>query len=183
MSVFFFGPEDPFLKLFPGVLLMPILAAAVAGDVTLRGKDSLFICRKAPYGERRYVRAVLLKSWMVAVPLGALVMVVATALSPQADSISILWNAGFIAQLTAAATMASVGLFLLVRVPSENPKDKRMTMFIVAQIFVFISLPLFIFSLELLGEPDGLLLLHAPVMWLLAVVFLLLGSRRLRSIE
>lgn len=183
VSFLLFRPEDPSDILFPAVMLLPILPAAVASDVTLRGRDNLFIARKAPDGEGRYVRASLLKSWIVVIPISAMLIAISTALSPLASAYSILWNTGYVAQLVAAQTAFAIGLFLLIRVPSDNPKDKRMTLTIGFMIIAFASFPLFIASIEILGRTNGLLSMHAPATWVLGIAFLLLGTSKLRRIE
>lgn len=184
VNVLLFQPEDAGDSLFPAIFLLPLLASAVAGDVTLRGKETLLICRKAPNGEGRYLRAVLVKSWIVAVPLGALIIAISTALTPQSGAGTVLWNTGYVAQLTFALTMFATGLFLLFPVPGETPREKRLTMVTVFTLIMMVSMGLFIASVEVLGGgPSAFLFMHAPGIWLLGATFLALGWRKLRTVE
>ncbi|MCJ2520702.1 MAG: hypothetical protein LN412_07150 [Candidatus Thermoplasmatota archaeon] len=182
VTIFLIGPEDPGSTLFTALFLLGFLAAAVASDVTLRGKENLFIYRKAPSGEGRFVRAMLAKGWLVAVPIAAAIIAIATALSPQATLASVLTSTGFVIQMTAAYVAFALGLFLLLPVPSENPKARNMTLMIVVMIMVFVSIGMFITSVEVIGGENALLM-HAPLSWLLGIVFLYLGKRNLSRIE
>lgn len=184
MSIILLAPEEEIDALVPAVFLLPLLAAAVAGDVTLRGRENLLICRKAPRGEGRYLKAVLVKNFVVAIPVGVLIIVVSTALSAGASLGTVLVNAGFVAQLVAALTVFCTGLYLLVKIPGETAREKRMTMVVVFNIAMFASFGLFIASIEVLGGGfEAFVWMHAPGIWLFGLVALFLGQRRLRAME
>jgi hypothetical protein len=183
VALLLFEPDGPSDLIMPAAMLLPLLATAVASDVTLRGRDNLFICRKAPNGEGRYVKASLLKSWIVAVPIAAVLIATTTALIPSAEPLTVLAYTAYFAQLVAAQTAFALGLFLLVRVPSDNQKDKNMTLFVVFQVILFVSIGLFFASAQIVGGAGGLLFVHAPATWVVAVTVLLLGMGKLRRIE
>ncbi len=129
------------------------------------------------------MKASLLKSWIVAVPLAAVLIAMTTALIPSAEPLTVLAYTAYFAQLVAAQTAFALGLFLLVRVPSDNQKDKNMTLFVVFQVILFVSIGMFIASAQIVGGAGGLLFVHAPATWVVAVTVLLLGMGKLRRIE
>jgi len=168
--------------------MFPVLAVFVAGEVTLRGKEILFIYRKTPSGVGRFVKARLLQGWLVVVPIAAAVTVLSAILS-QATFVSLLINAG-LGVLIAAANVAFVlGLFLVM--PAFSEKSLRFMLNIL--IVIFVSIGLFVGSLfslmvimsELETEMRLLyvLLLQNVLGWMVGAVLLLLGARNLKRIE
>ncbi|UCE44288.1 MAG: ABC transporter permease, partial [Candidatus Bathyarchaeota archaeon] len=65
VNIFFGRPDDPEGALLMPQLILPLLAAFVVGEVTLRGKEALFIYKKTPSGVGRLVKARLLHGWLV----------------------------------------------------------------------------------------------------------------------
>ncbi len=169
--------------------MFPILAVFVAGEVTLRGKETLFIYKKTPSGVGRFVKARLIQGWLIVVPVAAAVTALTTILSPQATFVSLLANTVLGTLIAAANVTFVLGLFLLMPVFSE--KSVRFMVNILIVIFVSIGL----FAGSLLGlmrvfpdfEADvGLLyvlLLQTALSWVVGFVFLSLGSRNLSRIE
>jgi hypothetical protein len=196
MNIFIVGPQlseeselGVIMPLMMVQFMFPILAVFVAGEVTLRGKETLFIYRKTPSGVGRFVKARLLQGWLIVVPVAAVVTALSTILSPQASFISLLTNMG-LGVLTAAADLAFVlGLFLLM--PAFSEKSVRFMLNIL--IVIFVSIGLFVGSLFGLMRifPDlemdvGLLYvlgLQTALSWLVGIVFLSLGSKNLSRIE
>ncbi|NIR87714.1 hypothetical protein GWO13_09215 [Candidatus Bathyarchaeota archaeon] len=169
--------------------MFPILAVFVAGEVTLRGKESLFIYRKTPSGVGRFVKARLIQGWLIVVPVAAVVTAFTTLLSPQATFVSLLANTALGTLIAAADISFVLGLFLLMPVFSEKSVRFMLNILIV----VFVSMGLFLGSLfglmgilEGLGTEVGLLyvlLLQTALSWVVGFVFLFLGSRNLSRIE
>jgi hypothetical protein len=169
--------------------MFPILAVFVAGEVTLRGKETLFIYKKTPSGVGRFVKARLIQGWLIVVPVAAAVTALTTILSPQATFVSLLTNTVLGTLIAAANVTFVLGLFLLMPVFSE--KSVRFMVNILIVIFVSIGL----FAGSLLGlmrvfpdfEADvGLLyvlLLQTALSWIVGFVLLSLGSRNLSRIE
>ncbi|MCK5403382.1 hypothetical protein KAI60_04640, partial [Candidatus Bathyarchaeota archaeon] len=85
------GPIIPLLMI---QFMLPVLAVFVAGEVTLRGKENLFIYRKTPFGVERFVKAKLMQGWLVVIPIGAIVTAISTGLNPQTTLGSLLSNTG-----------------------------------------------------------------------------------------
>jgi len=196
MNVFILGPKVSaeyesglVVPLLMVQFMFPILAVFVAGEVTLRGKDSLFIFRKTPSGVGRFVKARLIQGWLVVVPIAAGVTALTASLSPHIMLVSLVTNT-VLGMLIAAADVTFVlGLFLLIPVFSE----KSVRFMVNVLIVIFVSIGLFAGSLLGLMRmfPDletimrlwGVLLLQTSLSWMVGVVFLFLGSRNLNRIE
>ena len=175
VGVFFGGYEEPTGVVFMGIFLLPILAAFVVGEVTVRGKENLFIYRKAPLGEGRLIRGRLLQGWLVVIPIVAVYATISLILVPQITFISLLAYAGLLVLIVAAYVAFALGLFLLMPVFSEKPADLMANIMIV----MMGSIGLFIVSTIVFGLP----LLYVPLSWLVGIVFLYLGKRNLSRIE
>jgi hypothetical protein len=174
-NIFLYRPEEPVWALEQGAIFFPMLAAFVASDITLRGKETLFVYRKTPSGEGRFVKAMLLKGWIVAVPIAGAIIAVTTMLVPHVSLISVLINIGFVIVLVAANVAFASGLFLLMPVQSEKREELMMNVMVV----MVVSMVFFMVCLPLLKEIILLPILH----WLSGIVFLYLGKRNLGRIE
>jgi len=178
------GNEDPEGALLMGLFLFPFLAVLVVGQVTAGGKESLFIFKKTPFGVGRFVKARLLQGWLVAVPIGAVVTAVSMIPVPQTTLISLLTYTGFMGQLVAANVALALGLSLMNPEFSENTRAQMVGLIVNAQVAMFASIGVFIGSMVVLNlsflNTLGLL---TAVVWLLGIVFLYLGKRKLNRIE
>ncbi len=185
VNIFFGGrAEDPEDTLLIGIFLFSFLAVLVVGTVTTGGKESLFIYKKAPSGVGRFVKARLLQGWLVAVPIGAVITAVSILQVPQTNIIELLTYTGFLAQLVAANVALALGLALLNPEFSENTRAQMMGMMVNAQVAMFASLGIFIGSLIVLDLGFfNTMLLQSAVIWLLGIVFLNFGRRKLSRIE
>ena len=183
------SPDEPPVALIMAQLMLPIIAVMVAGEVTVRGKDNLFLYRKAPSGVRRFVNAMLVKSWLMVVPVAATITAATTLMNTQTTLVSLLTNVGSMS-LTVGGNIAFViGLFLLNPAFSKKSVKFQINIFIA----IFISIGLFVVSLLVFTvgfqttEPIGgilyIQLLQIPLSWLLGIIFLYLGKRRLSRIE
>jgi len=194
MNVFILGPQlseelGTIMPLFMIQFMFPILAVFVAGDVTLRGKESLFIYKKTPYGVGRFVKARLIQGWLVVVPVAMGVTALSTIVSAQTNLISLLTNIGLGVLIAAAETAFVLGLFLVMPVFSEKSLRFMLNILIV----IFVSIGLFLGSLfslmAILPELERdlgflyVLLLQTALSWIVGIVFLSLGSRNLSRIE
>jgi hypothetical protein len=169
--------------------VFPIIVVMITGEVTVQGKENLFIFRKAPSGEGKLVKAMLIKGWLTAVPIAGVVTAVATVLSPQVTIISLLTNTGFMILFIAAYTAFVLGLFLLN--PAFSPKSLKLGLNVI--ITILGSIGLFAVSLLSLMRAgvvtetiEGMLyvqLLQSFLSWMVGIVFLYLGKRRLSRIE
>ncbi|MBU7029864.1 MAG: hypothetical protein HXS48_23215 [Theionarchaea archaeon] len=174
-NIFLYTPEEPVWVLEQGVLFFPILATFVSSDITLRGKETLFIYRKTPDGESQFVKAMLLKGWLVAIPIAGTITAVATLLVPHVTLISVLSNAGFIMVVVAADVLFASGLFLLMPAYTEKGEAFMLNVMVV----MIVSVGFFMVCLPILREVMVLPILH----WLMGVIFLYGGKRNLSRIE
>ncbi len=185
MNIFLIKPDDPEGGLLIPQFVLPLLAAFVVGEVTLRGKEALFIYKKTPSGVGRLVKARLLHGWLVVVPIAGAITAVTTILMPQTTFIALLTNTGLV-MLTVAATVAFVlGLSLLNPAFSDKSGNYVLNLMIVMQGWGVLSLiSLIVFGQVFdLGLYDTLFYVTVPLSWLVGIVFLYLGKRRLGRIE
>ena len=181
------GPDEPPVAWMMNQFILPILAVMVAGGVTVQGKERLFIFKKTPSGVARLVKARLVQSWLVVVPITGAVTAVTTILSPQFTFISLLTNIGFMMLFVAANVAFVLGLFLLN--PAFSPKSVKFGLNVM--IVQFVSIGLFAVSMFVLTgqgpEPIGGMLyiqiLQTMLSWLVGIAFLYLGKRKFSRIE
>jgi len=181
MEVFMLGSLPPgnyvTLALLTASWLMAFLCVFVVGDVTARGKDNLFIYRKAPGGEKRLVLARVMQGLLVVQPVAAIsaLVVLLPAGLPLFD---VLMLTGWMIVVSSFYVVMSTGLFLLFPAFSERPLEVLGN----AVLMMTISFLLFIFSFAFFGEHGGLyaLMVSSAV---LGTSFLLMGWRKLTSLE
>ena len=178
----FLDPEIPEGPLEVAPLILPTLAAFVVGDVTLHGKECLFIYRKTPSGVGRFVIARLLHGWLIVVPIAAVVTAFSTILIPKSTLVSLLTNTGIVMLTVAAYVAFTLGLCLLN--PAFSDKSGNYVTNLMITIFTIPNglflVPLIAFEL---GFLHTLCYVTIPLCWLLGIVFLYLGKRKLSRIE
>ena len=182
MSIFFGRYDDPESALLMPQFMLPLLAAFVVGEVTLRGKETLFIYKKTPSGVARLVKARLLHGWLVVVPITAVVIAVSTILTPQTTFISLLTTTGLSILFVAANVTFVLGLFLLN--PAFSDKSANFVINFMITVFAManglVLIPLIVLDLPLLHI---LSYVTVPLSWLVGIVILYLGKRKLSRIE
>ena len=185
VNIFFMeGTGDPGDALIMGVFLFAFLAVLVVGQVALGGKESIFIHKKAPSGISRLVKARLIQSWLVAVPIGIVVTVISLLRVPQIDFLTLLGYTGLMAQLIAANVVLALGLALLRPEFSENAREQMMGLMVNAQIALFISIGIFIGSQAILNiNFFNTFLLLSTIIWVLGVLCLQMGKTKINNIE
>jgi len=172
--------------------MFPVLAAFVAGDVTLRGKENLFIFKKTPSGVGMFVKARLIQGWLIVVPIAAAVTALSTSLSSQTTFISLLTNIAYGVLIAAANVTFVLGLFLLMPAFSEKSGKFISNMLIV----IFVSIGLFLtslfgliriipdyYSIDQITRMLYVLLFQTALGWIVGLIFLFLGAKNLRRIE
>ena len=178
INVFLVRPSAPLEAMIMAQALFAMLAAFVVGEVTIRGKEALFIYRKAPSGEGRLIRARLVQGWMIAVPVCAAIMAGQLALIPDVSMMEFLGYVGAIILVSAAYVVFSLGLFLTI--PAFS--DKGGEFVAIAMIVVFFAMFLFLGSLILLGKKWAMPTLLS-VSWLAGILLLFVGKWNLGRIE
>jgi hypothetical protein len=189
----FSSPEDPLV--FLSLMAIPLLTGFVIGTVS-RGKETLFLYRKAPHGVRRFVRARLLQSCLVAVPIAAAIIAVSTILVPEMTLFPLLMNVIWGSLRTMASVVFLLGLALLIPVFAEGSRERAFGAIINLQAILFTTIGLEI-SFSRFGlsfskilpdlEPFTSLLfdhlLQTAIISLLGIMLLYLGKRKLSKIE
>jgi hypothetical protein len=185
INIFLARPDDPEVVLLMPQLILPLLSAFVLGEVTLRGKECLFIYRKTPSGVGRFVKARLLQGWLIVVPIAAVTTAVLTIVIPGATLVSSLTNTGLVMLTVAASVPFALGLFLIHPAFSEKGGDYMLNLMIIMQGWVGLSIvSLIVFGRAFhLGLYETLLYVTVPLSWLIGIVFLYVGKRRLSRIE
>jgi hypothetical protein len=157
--------------------MMAFLCVFVVGEVTARGKDNLFIYRKAPRGESRLIRARIMQGCIVVQPVAAISALIVLVPSSVPWMDTILLTLAVVAIATAYVIM-SIGLFLLSPSFSERPMEAIWNAISVLAISFF----LYVICIVAFGEPWGLLallLLSSGI----GSILLMAGSRKIKSIE
>lgn len=180
ITIFFDMDEDVVQGVIMLMFLLPLVVGFVVGEVTVRGKDNLFIYRKAPGGEGRLVRARIVQSVIVVTPIAMIAAVIMFAGTSDLEVVDILLVMGFTLLLSVALIVFSLGLFLMMPVFSERPADMMGNVMIGA----FLMMGCFFASifLGIVGEPIGwLFILALPS--IAGAVTLSLGMRNLKTME
>lgn len=175
INIFFTNPNNPVGTVVMSFFIFPVFAAVVSADITLRGKETLFIYRKTPSGENRFIKAMLLKGWAVAVPIAAVLTIVPVLLSPQAAVASLVTNTVAVVLMVAADIAFASGLFLLM--PAYTEKGGEFVLD--TMVIMMVSMGLFAVTVIVFDEILMLPLLH----WVVGITFLYLGKINLSSIE
>ena len=167
-----------------GVFLFAFLAVLVVGQIALGGKESVFIHKKAPSGISRLVKARLIQSWLVTVPIGVVVTMISLLRVPQIDFLTFIGYTGLMAQLIAANVVLALGLALLRPEFSENAREQMMGLMVNAQIALFVSIGVFIGSQTILNTSFfNTFLLQSAIIWVVGVLFLQMGKTKINNIE
>lgn len=178
LAIFFSRPEDPFGVVILLQFMVGFLAAFVVGEVTIRGKEILFIYRKAPYGEKRLVWGRLVQAWLIVAPISFLVTLISLAFIPDLPVTDLLIYPLFMVQLGMAVTAFVLGLFLVQ--PAFSEKSGEMIINMMGTLFIFFIL--IILSITYFGIL-GLVILFIPLSWILAICLLFFGLKKLSQIE
>lgn len=173
--------SDPEAALLMPLFMLPLLAAFVVGEVTLRGKEALFIYKKTPSGVGKFVKARLLHGWLVVVSITVVVTTVSTILSHQ-NTFALLAVTALAILFVSAVVAFVLGLSLLN--PAFSDKSGNYVTNLMIIIFAIpnglLLIPLIVFDLPLL---QTLCYVTIPMSWLVGIVVLYLGKRKLSRIE
>lgn len=180
VTIFFGEPEDAEVGAIFLLFLLPFMSGFIIGEVTVRGKENLFIYRKAPHGESRLVKARIVQGSMTILPLAALLTLISQMSVPDPQVMDALAVAVYISVLSVALVTLSLGLFLMIPVFSERPADMMANVMIGS----FFMMGCFIGTvmLGLFGELEGWLLILG-LSWAAALAVLQLGYRNLKRME
>jgi hypothetical protein len=175
VNIFLLDSENLGTILMFSSIFYAMLSSMVALEVTMRGKESLFLFKKAPSGIGRFIRARLLQGWMIVIPVSAVLTI--AQLSLLVDSpIDDIFLITLVLTINAAASMAlAIGISLVNPVFSTNQSNHMinlMAVMMISAILLLVSLIVF----------QNLLLLM-PATWMVGLPLLYLGKRNLGRIE
>ncbi len=180
---------------FLSQMAIPFLAAFVVGTVS-RGKDTLFIFKKSPFGIKKFVKARLVQCWLVAVPIAAALIAVSTILLPQIRVESLLINIVWGSLRTFTLVAVVLGLSIINPIFAEESRERNMGIIINLMVVLFATIILEI-GLRRIGLSFGKMLpdidsftvilydhLFLTMVFSLVGIFLLYnGIRKLNRIE
>jgi hypothetical protein len=184
LNIFFVESDDPRGTLVIVQFMLPMLAAFVIGEVTLRGKENLFIYRNTPSGEAKVVKARLVQGWLIVIPISALMALGTLIRIPHFPLYTCLGYIGLIMLAATAYVAFALGLFLTLPPFTEKSVEFGINIFILS----LSSFMLFIASRIILKQINikGLIyiqLLNILLSWVVGFFFLYLGTRNLKRIE
>jgi hypothetical protein len=176
--------RDPGDALIMGVFLFAFLAVLVVGQVAVGGKESVFIHKKAPSGIGRLLKARLLQSMLVAVPIGFVVTLISLLRVSGISGLELLGYSLLMAQLIAGNVTLALGVALINPEFSENPRTQMMGLMLNAQAVLFTSIGVFIATQALLNLSFVYtFLLQSVIVWILGILCIQLGKTKLDGIE
>ena len=178
LNIFFIKADSPMSAVIMSSFVFSLLAAIVASDVTIRGKETLFIYKKVPSGIGTLLKTRLIQGWLVVIPLVVILMTIIIVRIPQVSLGSMLAHIGLVVLIAAAYTVFALGLFLLMPAYSEKGGEFMLNIMIVVQGSIF----LFLGCLLIFGEIEGLLLM-VLLSWLLGIALFFAGKRHLSRME
>jgi hypothetical protein len=181
MYVFFFSEDiqqDPEVAFIPTLFLVPLVSAMVVSDVTIRGKEALFIYRKAPSGEARFTLARFMQGCVVAIPIVAVISAATALLGPEVQIVPLLTSIGITALIAGAYVAFSIALFFIF--PMFSQKSVNPIVFVVP----LVSVVFFILNAVILDLPwTYFMLLHVLASWVIGLLLLYLGKMKLSRME
>jgi hypothetical protein len=186
-------PEDALMLL--NAFGIPFLGAFVVGTVS-RGRETVFLYKKAPSGVGKFVKARLLQSWLVAVPIAAALIVISTISVPQITLASLLTNTLLGSLRTLASVILILGLALINPIFAEESRERSLGIIINLMVILFATIGFEIGSTriglsfgKILPSSDQFTvllfdhLLLTAIFSLTGVLLLYLGTKKLSRIE
>ena len=124
-----------------GVFAIPLLSGFIVGTVS-RGKETLFMLKKAPGGISRFVKTKLTQSLFVAVPFAAVLTAILALLSPQVTLPLLLLSIALGLLRTVAMVPLFLGLALVIPTFSEKSRERNLSIMINLMIIIFATIGL-----------------------------------------
>ena len=185
INLFLVDPAYPEDGLLISSLLLPLLSAFVVGEVTLRGKENLYIYKKAPSGVAKFIRARLLHGWLIAVPVAVVVAASSLASGPQTEIAALLVNTGVVALISSASVALALGLFLLNPAFSDKSGNYVINLMILMQGWtgLYLGTLTVLRSALGLGFYEAVFFIAIPLSWSAGMLLLYLGKRNLNRME
>ena len=189
----FTSPGDTLF--FLSLMAIPLMAGFTVGTLS-RGKETFFQYKKAPNGIARFLKAKLLQSIFVAVPIIAVIISVFTLFAPNITVMPLLANIVLGSLRTMSSILFLFGLSLLIPVFSEGTRERTFGIMIYLQAAIFTTIG-FEIGLPKIGlnfrsmipgiDPFigslGDHMLQTSIFALMGIVFTYLGTKKLNRIE
>jgi len=181
------SPDNPPVSLLMIQFMLPVSIVMIVGELTVKGKETLFVYRKTPFGEKRYVYAKFLHSLMMVLPITAALIALPMFFDPYTTYFSFITNIGMMLWIISGNVAFVIGLFCVN--PAFSEKDMKLKLNVIIAVLVPVSL--FIFSLvmfiganlDFTGYLFSVQLIQGILTWVVGIVFLYFGVIRLKKIE
>jgi hypothetical protein len=192
--------SDPFTSMgdtlfFLSLMAIPLMAGFTVGTLS-RGKETFFQYKKAPNGIARFLKAKLLQSILVAVPIMVVIITVFTMFVPDITLSPLLANIVLGSLRTMSSILFLFGLSLLIPVFSEGARERTFGIMIYLQVAIFTTIG-FEIGLPKLGlnfrtvmpsiDPFigslGDHMLQTAILAFMGIIFTYLGTKKLNRIE
>lgn len=190
MNIFLSRPDDPESAFIMSLFIGPLLAAFVASDISLQGKENLLLYRQTPTGTAKYLKIKLFQYLVTILPIVFVVEATINLLVPNITLEVLVLNVLLTVLIAGAATTFTLGLFLLN--PAFHDKSGefminiQVCVFVVMISFFALLIPLDQIVYDLFGIVDALYpvtMIYTGLQWILAVVMLSFGAKKLINME
>lgn len=190
MNIFLSQPDDPESAFIMSLFIGPLLAAFVASDISLQGKENLLLYRQTPTSTRKYLRIKLYQYLLTILPIVLVVETTVNLLVPDITLEQLILNVLLTLLIAAAAITFTLGLFLV------NPAfhDKAGEFMINIQVCVFgVMIPFFVLLIpldqilwDLFAIVDALYpvaVIYTALQWIMGITMFSLGAKKLSNME
>jgi hypothetical protein len=158
-----------------GLLMSTVLALFMCSESTIRGKETLFIYRKTPGGVARFMKARLLQAWLLVIPVMVVIWVYSGLRFNVAFTMPFLMDMGYALLAAAANTTMAMGLSFVNPVYTQ----KSAAYMINFQVIAFLTMGSIVIP-DLVFHQEWL---QMPLAWVVGLVLLYLGHRKLSTME
>jgi hypothetical protein len=190
MNIFLMQPEDIESGIVSTIMITPLLAAFVTGEIGLQGKNSLLLYKQTPTTTFSFVKTKLGHYFLIIIPIAVLMGGVVSLQIPNIQLHELIFNVIFQFIMAIGLTLFSTGLFL------RNPAfhDKAAEYMVNMQIIIFLIMIPFFFGLIFLDQflydtfriVDSFYYIMGIVTifaFSLGIIFLYIGVRHLDRLE
>lgn len=190
MNIFISQPDDPESAFIMSLFIGPLLAAFVASDISLQGKENLLLYKQTPTGTRKYLRIKLYQYLLTILPIVLVVETIVNLLVPDIALEILLLNVILTLLIAAAAITFTIGLFLVN--PAFHDKtgefmiNLQVCVFVVMISFFVLLIPLDQILWDLFAIRDALYpvaIIYTAFLWILGVSMFSFGAKKLNNME
>jgi hypothetical protein len=174
------GVDAEFSYMF-GQILTALLGGFVVCEATIQGKEKLLIYRNGPLSDWKFMLSKVMLYILIIVPITTFFIAFMTFIAPDFTLQIIVSNVFIVVLLSLAMIILSLGLFLL-NPPFNEKAPEFMINFqvlIMVAIFSFIGILILIRGFSFFEKQ----ILHVIFVFTIGTIFLLLGKRKLASLE